>query len=158
MKPLKAWQIVLMIIFYPVGICYLLYWLYKKDQAKYAAPSVAAPVKFDPSKAKVLRDFHTKVAGVTFKNADGTNRQDIVRALQVGSDVVFRPMGTKDHPEAIAVFTNTGKQIGFLNAKLAVEMRDKYATNPMSAVVAGINGGEEGKNLGCNLHIVIYEK
>ena len=158
MKKLKTWQIVLMIIFYPIGICYLLYWIYKKEQTHQTSTPAAASPHFDASKAKVLRDFHSKVVGVTFKNADGSHRQDIIRTLPVGSDVIFRPIAMKDHPEAIGVFTTSGKQIGFLNAKLAEEMRDKYPMNPMSAVVAGINGGEEGKSLGCNLHIVIYEK
>lgn len=169
MKKLKTWQIVLMIIFYPIGICYMIYWLYQKYEANRAtaqtsaptskfAPQKESPTRFDMSKAKVLRDFHTKVAGVTFLNADGSKRQDIIRSLPVGSDVVFRPMAMKDHPEAIGVFTTSGKQIGFLGKQLAIEMRDKYAQNPMSAVVAGINGGEEGKSLGCNLHIIIYEK
>lgn len=154
MKKLKTWQIVLMIIIYPVGIAYLIYRLCKKNKAK-ADPNVAY---FDASKATVLRDFHTKVAGVTFKNDDGTSRQDIIRTLSVGSDVVFRPVEIKGHPEAIAVYSNTGKQIGFLNAYLAEEMRDRYAQNPMSVVISSISGGEDDKSLGCNLHIVIYEK
>lgn len=30
MKKLKTWQIVLLVIFYPIGICYLIYWLIKR--------------------------------------------------------------------------------------------------------------------------------
>lgn len=39
MKKLKAWQIVLLVIFYPVGLGYLCYWLYKK----YIRPVGSAP-------------------------------------------------------------------------------------------------------------------
>lgn len=39
MKKLKAWQIILMIIFYPVGIVYLIVYLCKKKKSGSAAPS-----------------------------------------------------------------------------------------------------------------------
>lgn len=34
MKKLKVWQIVLLVIFYPVGICVLIYRLWKKKKIK----------------------------------------------------------------------------------------------------------------------------
>ena len=34
MKKLKTWQIVLLVIFYPVGICVLIYRLWKKNELK----------------------------------------------------------------------------------------------------------------------------
>ena len=34
MKPLKPWQIVLLVIFYPVGVCVLIYRLLKKNRLK----------------------------------------------------------------------------------------------------------------------------
>lgn len=36
MKKLKAWQIILLIIFYPVGIVYLIVYLCKKNKSKNA--------------------------------------------------------------------------------------------------------------------------
>jgi len=39
MKKLKAWQVILLIIFYPVGIAYLIYRICKKKKSGSAAPS-----------------------------------------------------------------------------------------------------------------------
>lgn len=52
MKKLKWWQIVLLIIFYPIGILYFIFWLIKK-------------VKLNKSNNQ---EFTFKVAGVTFKS------------------------------------------------------------------------------------------
>ena len=75
MKKLKAWQIVLLVIFYPVGLVYLIVWLCKRNKqptAPSAAPASAANI--DVNKLVVERDFHTKVVGVTFNNDDGTSK------------------------------------------------------------------------------------
>lgn len=154
MKKLKAWQVVLLVIFYPIGIIYLIVWLCNRNKQPAATPAK----KFDISAAVVERDFHTKVAGVSFNNDNGTSRQEIIKRCTPGDDVVFKPMPTKAYPETIGVFTMKGEQIGVLNAQLAKEMHSKYATSPMSAAISGINGGDNGKYLGVNLHITIYEK
>ncbi len=39
MKKLKTWQLVLLIIFYPVGLVYLIAWLCKRNKQQPAAPS-----------------------------------------------------------------------------------------------------------------------
>lgn len=67
-------------------------------------------------------------------------------------------MPSKEYPDAIGVFTTKGKQLGFLKAELAHEMKYKYGTNPMSATISDITGGDSGKSFGVNLHIVIYKK
>lgn len=152
MKKLKGWQIALLIIFYPAGIVYLIVKICNKKKTQ-APPSVSRG-----SARTVERDFYTKVAGVSFDNANGTSRQSIIKKCQSGEDVILKPMPSKEFPDAIGVFTMKGKQIGFLSADLAHDMKYKYGTNPMSATISGITGGENGKNLGVNLHIVIYSK
>lgn len=47
MKKLKAWQIVLLIIFYPVGIVYLIVWLINKNKHSTPAPAVNPSPKYD---------------------------------------------------------------------------------------------------------------
>lgn len=150
MKKLKPWQIVLLVIFYPVGIVYFIVWLIKRSSAPANVRSI------DSSKLSVLRDLHTKVVGVTFKNDDTSDRQTIIKNSTVGEDIFFRPMSTSEHPEAVGVFNGRGLQLGYLNADLANELRTKYPTNPMSATISSITGGDEGFNYGCNLHLVIY--
>lgn len=148
MKKLKAWQIILLIIFYPVGIIYFIIWLCKRNSA--------SGNKIDSSKLTILRDFHTKVVGVTFNNDNGTSRQAILKGCRSGEDVIFRPVPTKDYPDAIGVFNSKGQQLGHVNAELAKELKEKYPTNPMSVTISEITGGDNGKTYGCNLHIIIY--
>lgn len=152
MKKLKTWQIILLIIFYPVGILYLIYRFLQKNK------SVTSAQKFDVSTAPILRDFHAKVVGVSFNNADGSSRQEAIKECHSGEDVLLKPLPTKDYPDAIGVFSKAGKQIGFLSADLAHDMKYKYPMNPMSCAISDIHGGEDSKNLGVNLHIVIYEQ
>lgn len=143
MKKLKPWQIVLLVIFYPVGIVYFIIWLCKRNKAPTAEPR------------SVVRDFNSKVVGVTFGNADGSSRQEIIKNCSPGDDLIFKPVPTVEYPDAVGVFTKTGKQLGHLNAELAAELKSKYPNNPMSVTINDITGGGE-KNYGCNIHIVIY--
>lgn len=147
MKKLKPWQIVLLVIFYPVGIIYLIVWLCKRN--KMLADLPATP-------SAVLRDFNTKVVGVTFGNDDGTSRQEIIRACKPGDDIIFKPVPTAEYPDAVGVFNKRGQQLGHLGADLAAELKSKYPNNPMSVTVNNITGGGD-KNYGCNLHIIIYQ-
>ena len=165
MKKLKPWQIVLLVIFYPVGIIYLIIWLTKKNGSSPAPTPASAPTpgskpasSFNPATAQIERDFHTKVVGVSFNNANGTSRQDAIKACRSGESVLLRPSPSKEFPDAIGVFSSKGQQLGFLNAELAADMKYKYPTHPMSCAISDIHGGEDGKNLGVNLHIVIYKK
>ena len=103
MKKLKGWQIALLIIFYPVGIVYLIVKICNKNKAK------TAPAAVSKSSLTIESDFHTKVAGVSFDNADGTSRQSIIKQCTRGEDVIFKPMPSKDYPDAIGVFTTKGK-------------------------------------------------
>lgn len=147
MKKLKTWQKVLLIIFYPVGIVYFIVWLCKRNKG--ATPA--------PAPRSVVRDFYTKVVGVTFGNDDGTSRQRIIKACKPGDDIIFKPVPTEEFPDAIGVFNKREQQLGHLNAELAAEIKNKYGYNPMSVFVSNITGGD-GSNYGCNLHIIIYEK
>lgn len=146
MKKLKTWQLVLLIIFYPVGIVYFIVWLCKRNK-KPAAIAVTT--------RSIVRDFHTKVVGVTFDNDNGTSRQEIIKNCKEGDDIILKPVPTPEYPDAIGVFNAKGQQLGHINADLAAELKEEYGTNPMSVTISNITGGD-GKNYGCNLHIVIY--
>lgn len=146
MKKLKPWQIVLLVIFYPVGIVYFIVWLCKRNKAP-AAPA-AAP-------RSIVRDFNSKVVGVTFGNSDGSSRQEIIKSCKPGDDLIFKPVPTAEYPDAVGVFTKSGKQLGHLNAELAAELKNTYPNNPMSVTVNNITGGGD-KTYGCNIHIIIY--
>ena len=103
----------------------------------------------------VIRDFHTKIVGVTYGNSDGSSRQEYIKKLKPGDELVFRPVPTAEYPDAIGVFTLKGEQLGHLSAGLAAELKSEYPTNYMQATVANVTGGN-GMNYGCNIHIVVY--
>lgn len=148
MKKLKTWQKVLLIIFYPVGIIYFIVWLCNRNNGGGAATPA-------PAKLSVLRDFNTKIVGVTFGNDDGSSRQAIIKKSKEGEDIILKPVPTDEYPDAIGVFNKRGEQLGHINAELAAELKNKYPNNPMSVTINNITGGGD-KNYGCNLHIIIY--
>ena len=85
MKKLKTWQKVLLVIFYPVGIVYFIIWLCNRNKGQEV--SSAPSVQVDNSKLSIIKDFHTKVVGVTFNNDDGTSRQSIIMNCKAGENI-----------------------------------------------------------------------
>ena len=150
MKKLKTWQIVLLVIFYPVGLVYFIIWLVTRNKQRQSNSQ-----RIDSSNLEIIKDFHTKVVGVTFNNENGTSRQTIIKACKPGDDVIFKPTPTKEYPDSVGVFNAIGKQLGNLNAELASELKNQYSKNPMSVTVSNVTGGGD-YNYGCNLHVVIY--
>ena len=100
MKKLKTWQIVLLVIFYPIGICVWIYRVWKKNKLKQDAAAAAAArreakEREDAARLEAWRAERAarealkfKVVGVTFKNEDGKSRQTLLRKLHFG-DVPF---------------------------------------------------------------------
>ena len=54
-----------------------------------------------------------KVAGVTFNNDDGESRQTIISKLKTGDKLIFQ-ITTFDNENAIAIFNEKKKQVGFV--------------------------------------------
>jgi hypothetical protein len=64
--------------------------------------------------------FHTKIAGVSHRNRNGTSRQKIIARCKVGEPVLFVPEPSNPYdPNAIALFRQNGEQLGYLGADLA---------------------------------------
>ena len=96
MKKLKTWQIVLLVIFYPIGICVWIYRVWKKNKLKRDAAAAAAArreakeredaARLEAWRAKqaARETLKFKVVGVTFKNEDGKSRQTLLRKLHFG--------------------------------------------------------------------------
>lgn len=100
MQKLKTWQIVLLVIFYPVGICVLIYRLVKgarlnrevaeaqrvAEEREYSEAErqsrISAAVEADRELRRAYDDLSFKVVGVTFKNPDGRARQTVLRKLK----------------------------------------------------------------------------
>lgn len=89
MRKLKSWEIVLLVIFYPIGICVLIYRLYKKsklkreaEEAQRTAADRERRAREEARRASLDRRIY-RVVGVTFDNDDGParNRQEILREI-----------------------------------------------------------------------------
>lgn len=141
MKKLKTWQIVLLVIFYPVGICVWIYRSIKRSQLKKAREAEQAALsarreaeraereKFEAVRAQISRhrserrewldancDYVSfKLVGVTFNNDDGVgrNRQDILREIEEDGELDNFSYDTYDYEgnTAVGVYYN-GEQIG----------------------------------------------
>lgn len=95
-EKLKTWQIVLLVIFYPIGICVWIYRVWKKNKLKRDAAAAAAArreakEREDAARLEAWRaeraareTLKFKVVGVTFKNEDGKSRQTLLRKLHFG--------------------------------------------------------------------------
>lgn len=131
MKKLKTWQIVLLVIFYPIGICVWIYRVWKKNKLKRDAAAAAvarreAKEREDAARLEAWRaeraareTLKFKVVGVTFKNEDGKSRQTLLRKLHFGDapfnsddgvDITIERGAYQGEP-AFSVFTE-GHQVG----------------------------------------------
>lgn len=148
MKKLKPWQIVLLVIFYPVGIVYLIVWLCKRNK-KPVVPVVPQENR------EVIREINSNVVGTVYPNEDGTIRQTYIARLNVGDDLFFKPAPTNEYPDSVGVFTKDGGQIGVISYQTLNELRGLYANNDASVSVNEVIHSERG--LGVNMLIKIYK-
>ncbi len=103
-----------------------------------------------------MKEYKTYVAGVTFKNDDGSPRQEILSSCKSGDIVTLVPEpGNKFSKNAIKVCRADGKQIGYVPdyiAKSLCEALDEGKT--ISASIGTILGMTPDKpNLGCRIVI-----
>lgn len=99
--------------------------------------------------AKKMRLRHTfaKVAGVTFPNDDGSERQQIIRRCKAGEQLVLRHQPDNAYSEfAIQVLRKNGQQIGhapeYLAEWICNELRSGYRA---VGVIRNITGGTRDK-------------
>lgn len=90
--------------------------------------------------AKPKRSFAKKVAGVTFDNPDGTNRQDLLKRAKNGQPVKL--IWEKDNAysrTAIAVYNKDGQQLGYLpeGHRLTAQVKRGEVTAKIKEVTGG---------------------
>lgn len=103
----------------------------------------------------VVREIPTKVAGVTFRNEDGTSRQKILADALPDDSVEFEYHTYKGAP-AYAVLYN-GDQIGNLPADLARDLYDLDDSYTFVGKISAITGGGD-LSYGCNLLLTLYKE
>ena len=105
--------------------------------------------------------FHTKVAGVSHANPDGTPRQSLIKnRCRVGDEVRLAPEPGNPHDrDAIAVHHATGGQLGYLSAELAASLRrDVKAGRRLRGVISDVTGGTRDRpTRGVNLLVAVSD-
>lgn len=116
-----------------------------------------------------IRRIHTKVRGVSKTNADGSDRQKIIRTCCHPGDALYcvrEPTNPVD-PNAIQVRrvvradmpdqVSVGEQIGYLSRELAEEFACRMDEDHfvLMAETLDITGAEYG-NLGVNIELSVY--
>jgi hypothetical protein len=107
-----------------------------------------------------VRHFHTKIVGVTHRNDDGSDRQNLIRNCRLFEALVLDHQEDNPHDaNAVRVCRQNGKQLGYLNSKLAAEVVSKSKRGyRFVAFVKDITGGKrKGQSLGVNLLIIVAE-
>ena len=167
MKKLKVWQIVLLVIFYPVGICVLIYRLWKKKKIKSEMEEAirvrreAKEREENERRARIKAELSSreeipfKVVGVTFKNEDGHSRQSILRKLKWGDppfdgdDIeITIERGEFEGSPAFPIFVN-GQQIGNIGKDDIPFFLDRWR-DYIGVISADISGGgtdSEGRSM-----------
>lgn len=142
----------LMVVFIPIitGIVFFLK----------AGPSSDTPIscysqEFLSTHTEV-REIRTKVAGVTFKNDDGSSRQETLALCKEGHAIQLLPFRYKGDP-AYRVITQYG-QIGNLSADDAALLDEFYQGHVIIGNISKITGGTNGHYYGCNIILRIYQE
>jgi len=106
------------------------------------------------SEGLALRHFFTSVAGVTYPNRDGSNRQTIVAKCRAGEPIVLEAEpDNPQHENAVRVLRKDGSQIGYVVPRMATHLITDLAG--VTAFVAGIDNG--GPYLEVSLLLVLNE-
>ena len=113
------------------------------------------------------REFFTKVVGVTFDNGDGTSRQQILE--EIADDIVHQgPMKLQvlrdsENPHdsnAVAIFDQAYRQVGFLSRDVASQMAhliDQQLVEQIECEVMEVTGLGQDEHFGLNIRLTYWE-
>ncbi len=115
----------------------------------------------DEESARQMRMHHVfaKVAGVTFPNDDGSERQEIIKRCRVGESLVLRRDADDPYSTfAIQVLRSTGEQLGHAPDYLAETIcEEREAGYKAIGVLKNLTGGTRDKpTRGVNFFVCFY--
>lgn len=103
-------------------------------------------------------EYKTKIVGVSFKNEDGTNRQEVIESCSEGDTLNLEHYYYKDE-DAFKVTNIYGETLGNLKKELTEKLIDLYDVETIEAAdveILNITGEDKG-TLGVNIKITIDE-
>ena len=103
--------------------------------------------------------IYTKVKGVLKRNRDGKDRQALIETyLDEGDELFLHPEINNPFSQyAIAVFTKSGDQLGYLNDKISAPLVSLINKGGLVLCkIKNITGGKDEKYYGVNIEIEKY--
>jgi hypothetical protein len=99
---------------------------------------------------KIDKDFYSKVVGVSFRNSDGTSRQDFVKKLKQFQLLELALNTAPEYPDSVAVVAKEGAMLGYLDERCGGEIsRDvRHNRKVWCAVVRSVGKGDGAKFFG----------
>lgn len=106
------------------------------------------------------KTWHSKVAGVTYPNDDGTSRQAILKKCRVGEALTLSHEPMPESPYAVAVRrASNGEQLGWLPVDTALHIAQKLQVGQrIDARISDLTGGGliRKRTRGCNIELTEY--
>ena len=160
MKKLKTWQIVLLVIFYPVGICVLIYRLWKKNELKKEAAEAARLRAEEKARKEAEREEARRR-----EEADrATVNREIFREIKKDEPLPFHFSLRKYEYEgkpAVGVFYGE-EQVGSISTgdlKRALSQIDRFERVESYDVTGGfVYEDSDGERANYGLDIAVYFK
>lgn len=134
-----------------IVLALIIYWIYRRSKKKKAERLEKQAVN------EPLELIETRVAGVTFENDDGTNRQEILKKCKPGETIVLEHWPMPEDEYAVKVLRENGEQLGYIPREDAEDVADWLnSANTVTAKIKRITGGKKDKpTLGCVIEIRI---
>lgn len=125
---------------------------------KKAVPSSDHAV-VDVSNRKPIKEFYSKVVGVTFKNDNGSDRQAILKKCRQGEKLHLVHKPTAEYPEAMAVCRANGEQLGHLKTEVAEEVLEALEEGiAVGCEMSELTGGTKDRpTRGCNILVCFWD-
>lgn len=98
--------------------------------------------------------FRVRIAGVSYKNSEGTSRQKILKKCNIGECLIIKrePKNRYD-PNAIAIFRQNGEQLGYIPREFAEWLAPKMdnGLEPLVHIKKRLVG--DGPLVGCLIEL-----
>lgn len=103
---------------------------------------------------ELIKSYYSKINGNTFI----PNGQLLLQKLEKNEKIFpEREPDNKFDKNAVALFNKEGNKLGYVPATTAVDLSSCIDQgNKIEIKVSEITEGNNGKNIGCNIHVSIY--
>lgn len=102
----------------------------------------------------MIYSIPTKLVGVSFKNEDGSDRQELIKQLKSGDDITIEPEPDNKYDSNSHIIKHNDKILGHIKRELAKELVEKKQKGEKIICIKDWNiTGQEKHNIGLNILI-----